>query len=136
MELFAVAATSNENGSFKPHMPNNDVVCKQFSRGDILGEARCLANVRFISDAEAVDAVATTPAPRAHTAAEKLPIKGIHERLAVSDVQQHQKADYVRLLSEFEDTFSANSDDIGHTCLLYTSPSPRDKRQSRMPSSA
>ena len=31
MELFDVAATSNENGSFKPHMPNNDVVCKQFS---------------------------------------------------------------------------------------------------------
>ena len=30
-----------------------------------------------------------------------------------------------------EDT---NNDDVG--CLLYTSPSPRDKRQSRMPSSA
>ena len=26
--------------------------------------------------------------------------------------------------------------DISYTCLLYTSPSPRDKRQSRMPSSA
>ena len=25
---------------------------------------------------------------------------------------------------------------IGSICLLYTSPSPRDKRQSRMPSSA
>ena len=25
---------------------------------------------------------------------------------------------------------------VFHTCLLYTSPSPRDKRQSRMPSSA
>ena len=25
---------------------------------------------------------------------------------------------------------------MGYTCLLYTSPSPRDKRQSRMPSSA
>ena len=25
---------------------------------------------------------------------------------------------------------------LGKTCLLYTSPSPRDKRQSRMPSSA
>ena len=24
----------------------------------------------------------------------------------------------------------------GYDCLLYTSPSPRDKRQSRMPSSA
>ena len=26
--------------------------------------------------------------------------------------------------------------DEGRACLLYTSPSPRDKRQSRMPSSA
>ena len=26
--------------------------------------------------------------------------------------------------------------DNGYFCLLYTSPSPRDKRQSRMPSSA
>ena len=26
--------------------------------------------------------------------------------------------------------------DVSHPCLLYTSPSPRDKRQSRMPSSA
>ena len=30
----------------------------------------------------------------------------------------------------------SDSDDILYTCLLYTSPSPRDKRQSRMPSSA
>ena len=27
-------------------------------------------------------------------------------------------------------------DELVETCLLYTSPSPRDKRQSRMPSSA
>ena len=27
-------------------------------------------------------------------------------------------------------------DNISEVCLLYTSPSPRDKRQSRMPSSA
>ena len=26
--------------------------------------------------------------------------------------------------------------DVSNACLLYTSPSPRDKRQSRMPSSA
>ena len=33
----------------------------------------------------------------------------------------------------------ANDEDrtpYGNDCLLYTSPSPRDKRQSRMPSSA
>ena len=29
-----------------------------------------------------------------------------------------------------------NSDTVLMPCLLYTSPSPRDKRQSRMPSSA
>ena len=33
--------------------------------------------------------------------------------------------------------FSEIKDDlVTVTCLLYTSPSPRDKRQSRMPSSA
>ena len=37
------------------------------------------------------------------------------------------------------DTMSLDIDPLSHpawTCLLYTSPSPRDKRQSRMPSSA
>ena len=34
----------------------------------------------------------------------------------------------------FRNAFSKGLNDI--TCLLYTSPSPRDKRQSRMPSSA
>ena len=33
-------------------------------------------------------------------------------------------------------TWTHRSDGSGTTCLLYTSPSPRDKRQSRMPSSA
>ena len=37
-----------------------------------------------------------------------------------------------------EDTAESDSDssDEEEVCLLYTSPSPRDKRQSRMPSSA
>ena len=30
----------------------------------------------------------------------------------------------------------AESDALGHGCLLYTSPSPRDRQKSRMPSSA
>ena len=32
--------------------------------------------------------------------------------------------------------FARSLNRIFDTCLLYTSPSPRDKRQSRMPSSA
>ena len=35
---------------------------------------------------------------------------------------------------EGESAVTAGDEDAG--CLLYTSPSPRDKRQSRMPSSA
>ena len=37
-----------------------------------------------------------------------------------------------------ENTLAGRVSDIYHLlpCLLYTSPSPRDKRQSRMPSSA
>ena len=34
------------------------------------------------------------------------------------------------------DSSASSSDEVTLTCLLYTSPSPRDKRQSRMPSSA
>ena len=32
--------------------------------------------------------------------------------------------------------FEGMGKDMYESCLLYTSPSPRDKRQSRMPSSA
>ena len=44
------------------------------------------------------------------------------------------------LLSEDNDSFlsseTLNTEPEPEPCLLYTSPSPRDKRQSRMPSSA
>ena len=42
------------------------------------------------------------------------------------------------ILHETESSFGWTSNDNGtfDSCLLYTSPSPRDKRQSRMPSSA
>ena len=42
---------------------------------------------------------------------------------------------YTHLGSSDADTVAYGKHEYG-TCLLYTSPSPRDKRQSRMPSSA
>ena len=39
-----------------------------------------------------------------------------------------------RIMSQFGDAGFAGI--LSLACLLYTSPSPRDKRQSRMPSSA
>ena len=45
-----------------------------------------------------------------------------------------------KVLGEIQDLNQFNDDRINfstsYSCLLYTSPSPRDKRQSRMPSSA
>ena len=43
--------------------------------------------------------------------------------------------DYPQEFLQQLDYVSADLDNV-ETCLLYTSPSPRDKRQSRMPSSA
>ena len=40
-----------------------------------------------------------------------------------------------RIASRFDDEFEIVAG-VFSSCLLYTSPSPRDKRQSRMPSSA
>ena len=44
----------------------------------------------------------------------------------------------IRNLTGVAATFSGQVtyEDVTNICLLYTSPSPRDKRQSRMPSSA
>ena len=42
-----------------------------------------------------------------------------------------------KLRAHFDDKlFTRTPSGMQPTCLLYTSPSPRDKRQSRMPSSA
>ena len=38
--------------------------------------------------------------------------------------------------SAFVKPYSPSANGPSYNCLLYTSPSPRDKRQSRMPSSA
>ena len=40
------------------------------------------------------------------------------------------------MLEEIGYKYKVTPVDLGKDCLLYTSPSPRDKRQSRMPSSA
>ena len=45
-------------------------------------------------------------------------------------------ADFVAPTPEARSLFPADFRVWVDTCLLYTSPSPRDKRQSRMPSSA
>ena len=43
--------------------------------------------------------------------------------------------DLIRILLEFEKN-GETIIDIDNSCLLYTSPSPRDREKSRMPSSA
>ena len=40
------------------------------------------------------------------------------------------------IIADYPDSILHQLQTDGMTCLLYTSPSPRDKRQSRMPSSA
>ena len=47
-------------------------------------------------------------------------------------IDSHERSIY---LADAGDSFSTNYHQ-SCICLLYTSPSPRDKRQSRMPSSA
>ena len=51
----------------------------------------------------------------------------LHTALALH-AQQHRGQEGAGIVTLHEGQFQ--------TCLLYTSPSPRDKRQSRMPSSA
>ena len=60
-------------------------------------------------------------------------IVATHSPLIVSS----SKAANTEIISLDDSTFAKNDSLYGSSsCLLYTSPSPRDKRQSRMPSSA
>ena len=57
----------------------------------------------------------------------------------MSDEYENNKSGYQAQSSEaITGSAGSASPDIDYVrpCLLYTSPSPRDKRQSRMPSSA
>ena len=46
------------------------------------------------------------------------------------------EAEYIKLTKEQFEFWNAHNEEHGDSCLLYTSPSPRDQRGSRMPSSA
>ena len=57
----------------------------------------------------------------------------MQSRLEVADNSGAREVQCVKVLGGSKRMSAALGDVI---CLLYTSPSPRDKRQSRMPSSA
>ena len=46
------------------------------------------------------------------------------------------KLEYIDQLELLKENLSSNSFLNNRSCLLYTSPSPRDRQKSRMPSSA
>ena len=63
-----------------------------------------------------------------------------HKTLTVVN-DQHGRPTWTRTLAEFMTYLAENRKEFGYyhlsnDCLLYTSPSPRDQRGSRMPSSA
>ena len=50
---------------------------------------------------------------------------------------KEERVAFEDILEGFNDALVlSNSDSIYNSCLLYTSPSPRDRTRSRMPSSA
>ena len=55
----------------------------------------------------------------------------LKESLSIPNLIEVQKNSYKELTE-----FNVEAAELTKGCLLYTSPSPRDKRQSRMPSSA
>ena len=58
--------------------------------------------------------------------------------LAFDTIYAEGQRRYVESLSAYARQFLGQMDkpDVDHICLLYTSPSPRDRTRSRMPSSA
>ena len=57
-------------------------------------------------------------------------------RLASIKISQTENQNRIKALNFMADYLEKNSIEILEACLLYTSPSPRDRQKSRMPSSA
>ena len=58
---------------------------------------------------------------------------------AWAQVHQHENEDGVAMVRSLESLRDLDYDSwqaVAYRCLLYTSPSPRDRQKSRMPSSA
>ena len=58
------------------------------------------------------------------------------DKYAAKRAELKAKGDYIGLSKLPKNSAPARLHNRCSICLLYTSPSPRDKRQSRMPSSA
>ena len=71
----------------------------------------------------------------------KQPPKKVDGKDEVQDDYEYARSNLYLLVDKGQEAVNgaldlAMSSDHPRACLLYTSPSPRDKRQSRMPSSA
>ena len=77
----------------------------------------------------------STPAWRL-LAAMKVGVEGFLKACAASGFSPHFVIDAGYKSDEASQKWTKRREKECRTCLLYTSPSPRDKRQSRMPSSA
>ena len=78
-------------------------------------------------------AIATTSTPTAIAIPAIATISRLAlERIALQAGKQRQDAGLVPAA----ELAQGNADALGKVCLLYTSPSPRDRQKSRMPSSA
>ena len=58
------------------------------------------------------------------------------ERVSEAFTAFRSNLNHIQSLTDFSDTFDGFKDNVDKVCLLYTSPSPRDRQKSRMPSSA
>ena len=73
-----------------------------------------------------------------HTNLDNVSVAGVSTFTGLIDADGGANVDNVRIIGNSVDTLSGilQLASTGGTCLLYTSPSPRDRQKSRMPSSA
>ena len=99
--------------------------------------ARDLKFTRNIGIAAHIDAGKTTTTERIlYYTGVSHKIGEVHDGAATMDWMEQEQERGITITSAATTCTWNFPTDQGNNCLLYTSPSPRDKRQSRMPSSA
>ena len=90
------------------------------------------SRMTFLTGALTAAALASPPAP-----AQEVPVGVLHSLSGTMAISETSLRDVVLMAAEeINEAGGVNVGGVSYTCLLYTSPSPRDATLSRMPSSA
>ena len=118
-ECYSAVVTTDAKGHFSAPLSNLEYAGRTFNKGEQVATANNLDDFHYVSKVTIQQQMEKPkPTARRHTAAEKDSIRKLLEDNINKDLSPQTRQEFLTMLMEYEDAFSADSDDIGYCPLL------------------